>query len=106
MVIMTIRTTVSRKKRDDVLKTLRIILGPTLVAPGCNYCICYQDIEEKDGLGLIQEWETQADFERYVRLEQFKKILAVMEASRNRPEIKISTVTSTAGLEAIEAIRI
>lgn len=106
MIILTMNISILPHNREEVLKTFRSLKGPTLVEPGCKKFIFYEEIEKKDSFGLIQEWETQADFERYVRMDHFKKILALMEISKCRPEFEIRVAQHVEGIETIEAIRL
>jgi len=53
----------------------------------------------------VEEWESQADLDKHIRTDDFRKILAVMDISNEPPEIKFNTVSKTVGMEFIERIR-
>lgn len=105
MIIATLRIVVPPEKRDAVLQTLRSLLGPTQVQPGCISCQVHQDIENENALTLVEEWESQAELDRHIRSEEYRKVLAVMDMSSKPPEIKFNTVSSTAGMETVVAGR-
>ena len=103
--LVTLRVTVPAQKLREILQTLRVLVGPTRVAPGCVSCRLYQDGEDENVLSLMEEWRTEADLQRHLRSEQYRKILAIMETAVEPPEIKINTVSHIAGIEAIVAAR-
>ena len=105
MILATLRVTVRPEKQRETLQTLRSIVGPTRVEPGCMSCHVYQDGEDENALTLVEQWRTQADFQRRLCSKEYRKVLAVMESSVEAPEIRINTVSHIAGLEAIEAAR-
>ena len=105
MLIVLLKITVSPDKRRNALKTVRPILGPTRVKPGCISIACYQEPDDPDTLVLIEEWETQDDLETHIRSSEYRNILALMDLSTKFPEVKVKTVSKTEGLEFIEAVR-
>ncbi len=70
---------------------------------GCLACRAYQDIEEPEVLTLIQEWASSDDLERYLRSEDFRKLVTVMELASERPEIWFDTIETREGLERLSA---
>ncbi len=105
MILVTLRLTIPPHKRREIKKTLRSIVGPTRVEPGCASCRSYQDEEAENVLSLVEEWTTEADFRRHLRSDQYRKILAIIESAVEPPEIKINTVSHVAGIEVIEEAR-
>ncbi len=105
MILATLRMTVRPEKHRETLQTLRSIVGPTRVEPGCMRCHVYQDGEDENVLTLVEEWRTEADFQRRLCSNEYRRVLAVMESAVEAPEVRIDTVSHSAGLEAIEAAR-
>ncbi len=93
------------KKRDEVHRILRSLLEPARVRGGCLACRVYQDIEEPEVLALIQEWASADDLDRYLRSEDFPKLVAVMELASQQPEIWFDTIATREGLERLSAGR-
>ncbi len=55
-------------------------------------------------LALIQEWATPDDLERYLRSEDYPRLLALLESSTQRPEIWFDTITTRDGLERLAVV--
>jgi hypothetical protein len=65
----------------------------------------HQDVDNKSALTLVEQWETQADLNRHIASDDFRRILAVLDLSIEPPEIRFDGVSHTAGIELIEAVR-
>lgn len=103
MVIKTLRMVVKNDKRDEVMQTVRGILESTRwTQSGCISYRFYQDIENKNAFILVGEWKTQEELERHLRTSIFKRLLMVMELSKEMPEIKFNTISNTSGMEIVE----
>ena len=105
MIIATLRMSVPPEKKDDILRTLRIVTGPTRAQLSCISCIIYQDVEDENVVSFVQEWESWEALDEYIRSDIYRKILAVMELANQPPEIKFITAVKTEGLELIEEVR-
>ena len=105
MITVTLRMKVSDKRRREIINSARLILGPTSFQSGCISCRLYQDLDEPDGVFLVEEWESREKLDRHFNSEQCRIILSLMEAADQFPEFKINTVSKIEGLEAIEAAR-
>jgi quinol monooxygenase YgiN len=92
-------------QREGVLQALRSLVGPTRVEPGCLRCHLHEDVEEAGSFTLVEDWATQADFERRLRSEPYRRLLLIMELSAKMPEIRFQVVASTMGMEVIQAAR-
>ena len=104
MIIVTLHLKVAPAKRLNVLKTIHSMIGPTSVQSGCLGCNFYSSTQNDDELILIQKWESREKLERHIRSDEFRKILAAMEAVIEPPEITFLTVASTEGMELVERI--
>ena len=105
MIIATLRMSVSSEKRDDVIRTLRLVMGPTLAQRRCISCRLYQDVEDENLLSFVQEWKSREALDEHIRSKDYRKILAVMELASEPPEIKFVESLKTDGMELIEEIR-
>jgi quinol monooxygenase YgiN len=105
MIMSTLRIVVRPAKRDEILRTVNSLLGPTRVQPGCISSQFYTDVEDPNVLILSEEWKSQADLDRHLRSDQYRKILAVMDMSDSPPDIKFSTISDVKGMDAIRAAR-
>ena len=105
MILFTMRITPSTRHRSDVLRTLRSIAGATGARRGCLGVQLLQDLDNRNGITWIEEWETESDLTRHIRSDEYQKLLLVMDLSMSRPEIRFHKVSETAGMELIAASR-
>ena len=103
MIAWGVRIRVSPGKRSEVQRIFRSLLEPARVRRGCLACRAYQDTEEPEVLALIQEWASSDALERYLRTEDFRRLVAVMELASERPEIWFDTIERREGLERLSA---
>ena len=105
MIMSSLCIVVPSAKRNEVVRTLNSLLGPTRAQPGCISCHIYSEVDDQNALILLEEWNSQADVDRHLRSNHYKKVLAIMDMSNTQPEIKFNTISDTKGMEAIEAAR-
>ena len=53
----------------------------------------------------MERWDSEQDFERHVRSDLYRRILAAVEFSCKPPEIVFDYVNVSKGMELIEALR-
>ncbi len=105
MIITTIRMTVPQGKRQEMLQTVSTLSGTVRKERGCLACDFYIDTENTDAFLLMEEWDTQEDFERHVRTTAFSTLLGAMTLLYERPDVRINSVSDRAGMEKIKAAR-
>ena len=108
MIIMTLRFTVPPEKIADVIAIINSIKEPICVEPGCNHFSLYNDISninDDSALMLVGEWESQGALEEVIHMEDFSKILVVIELASRAPEISFNTVSDRVGFELIKKLR-
>jgi quinol monooxygenase YgiN len=96
---------VSSEKRDDVIRTLRLAMGPTQARLSCISCRLYQDVDDENLISFVQEWDSREALETHIRSNDYRNVLAVMELASEPPEIKFVESLKTNGMELIEEIR-
>ncbi len=84
---------------------LRALIGPTRVETGCISCRLYREVIDPRSVIWLEEWSTQEDLERHLRSRQYMKILAALDMSDMRPEIRFDTVVETKGMQLIADAR-
>jgi quinol monooxygenase YgiN len=105
MVVSTLRILTAPKSRAEVVRTLIGQLGPLRVQPGCLRCDLYQDIENREIVTLVEEWESQAELDLRLRSEEYRAVLETIELAREQPIIRFDTVTRRGGLEIVASAR-
>jgi len=105
MIITTIRMMVPHEKRQELLQTVSMLAGTVRKERGCQACDFYIDTENADSFLLMEEWNTQEDFDRHVRAAAFSALLGALTLLNERPDVRINAVADTAGMEKIKAMR-
>ena len=105
MVISTLRIVTAAKSRVQVVRTLIGQLGPLRVQPGCLRCDLYQDIENREIVTLVEEWESQAELDLRLRSEEYRAVLETIELAQEQPILHFDTVTRRGGLEIVASAR-
>lgn len=105
MLIASVRMTLPPEREDEMLRTMRLLLGPTRVKPGCIGCTLYREVENENAVVLVEEWESEHDLYKHIRSYEYRVILALMDMSKEPPEIRFRTVSDMAAMETIRSIR-
>jgi quinol monooxygenase YgiN len=105
MILATIRMTIPPQKRGRVSKTLKSMARETRIQPGCISSRIYRDESEEAVFMFEEVWRNQDDLDRYLRSEDYRRMLLVMEMASEPPEVKFQTISSQAGLEVVEKAR-
>jgi hypothetical protein len=53
----------------------------------------------------MERWDSEPEFERHIRSEIYRRILAALDFSSKPPEVVFDFVTTSKGMELIEALR-
>jgi quinol monooxygenase YgiN len=106
MILVTLRVTAPPGRREDLLAVFWLLLGPVGVEPGCLGCWLYEEAGDGDALLYVEEWETPEHLQRHLRSARYGRLLAAMEASARPPVLHYHWVSTTRGLEYLEAVRL
>ena len=104
-VLAHLRMVVPLDKRNDVIKTLRSIVGPTRAEPGCISCHLNQDVENANVLNYVEEWRSKEDLNRHIRSDQYRKVMAAIDEATDPPEVRFHTIWQTERMEMIRKAR-
>ena len=105
MVLATIRMMMSAKRFGEALRILRSMAEQSRVQPGCLSSQIYRNGQEDNVLMLEQLWSNEEDLERYLRSDEYRQVLLVLEMAMKQPEIRFDTILSSTGIETIEKAR-
>lgn len=108
MVVVTLRIKVASMNRAEIVKLIRPIIGPVEAQSGCLLFRLYSetDDDDDDALLLLQEWRSQEDLDKFIRSSDFRRVLAAMDLASQPPEFSVNTVSSRAGMELVERLRL
>ncbi len=105
MVLATIRVTFSARKVNEALRVLRSMAERSRIQPGCLGCWVYRNGQEDNVLKFEQQWSNETDLECYLRSDDYRQLLVVLEMAIARPEIRFDTISSSTGIETVEKAR-
>ena len=105
MILSIVRMTIPPQRRGQVSKTLKSMVRETGIKPGCLSSRLYHDENEEAVFMCEQVWRNQDDLNLYLRSEDYRHMLLIMELAGEPPEIKFQTISELAGIEVIEKAR-
>ena len=106
MITFTLRVVVPSAKRSELVKSVGALLAPTRVQPGCIAAQLYADTEDANAFALVEAWESQSELDRYLVSDVHRTIVAAMELSIVRPQVRFDTVERSAGMEVFAEARL
>lgn len=106
MMVIILRIKVASIHRAEIVELIRPIIGPTEAQAGCLFCRLYSETDDDDALVLLQEWKSQENLDKFIRSRDFKRILTAMDLASQPPEFTINTISSRAGMELLEKLRL
>ena len=96
---------ISKQNEKSVLDVSTSIIDSLILEPGCISCRALKAERKPRALTLVQEWKSQAALATYIRSDEYRKTLALLELSVQQPEITFLVVSKTMGLEFIQKSR-
>jgi len=92
-------------KRNELLRTCRLIVDQTLTDKGCRSSLFYQDDADANIIILEQQWEQSAALKDYFRSDRFSALIGAMKWLGRTYEVRINRGTHNEGMDAVERAR-
>jgi len=105
MIHACLKVVLPAERRDEALRIVRSLLGPTSAAPGCVGCGFYTDAQNENILCYVEDWETEEDLQRQIRSDDYRKFLALIDLSCEPPDLRFHRVSETFGIEYLSRVR-
>lgn len=105
MILSTIRMLISSKKRAEAIKILKMTADYCKIRPECLSCHIYEDVQEANILMFDELWRSKEDLEQYLRSDEYRNVLMVMEMCEKAPEVRFITISDSSGIETVEKAR-
>jgi quinol monooxygenase YgiN len=105
MIHASIRMKIPGQKFKGALEILRSVAERTRVQPGCISCRIYRDALEENVIMVDELWRNQEDHESYLRSDEYRNVLLVVEMAHEKPEISFCEFSGSTGVETIEKAR-
>ena len=104
MFMISIHISSPPQKRTELFNTLKLLINPVSVAPGCRQSRLFEDTSKTGSFMIVEEWLTRDDLVRRMKTDEFKKLLTVIEMSSTPPEIRCEKIFNANGIETIDAL--
>jgi quinol monooxygenase YgiN len=93
------------EKRTEVMQTLLSMIEPMENERGCLGFDVFRDIEDKNGFGLLAQWETRDDLDHFIKSDRFSVLLGTKSLLCEPLQVEIHTVSNSEGMETVNASR-
>ena len=97
MVVLSVQMTTNDGRRDEILRSLRSLVGPSQAEMACVSCRVLHEADDPDAITFVEAWATRSDLERHVRSHQHRQLLSVVDLSHTPPEIRLDGVATIGG---------
>ncbi len=105
MIVVKITMNVLPEKQKELVQTLLSMVGPMEKEAGCLSYALFCNIEDKNLLNLLEEWQTRKDLDRHLKSEMFGVLLGTKSLLNEPHGIHIYTVQQSEGVEAVHSAR-
>jgi quinol monooxygenase YgiN len=89
----------------EFLQTVHSLDNLIRTVKGCTSHRLYHDVDAQDEYIFVEEWESQSDLDNFMKSDPFSVLLGAMNTLCDCPDIKVNAVSSTAGMDAVQAAR-
>ncbi len=101
MIVVRITMNVLPEKQKELVQTILSMIGPMESQGGCLSYALFCNMEDKNLLNLIEEWQTRKDLDRHLRSEMFGVFLGTKSLLIEPHGIHIYTIHRSEGIEAV-----
>ena len=105
MIVVRITMNVLPEKQKELVQTILSMIGPMEKEAGCLSYALFCNVQDKNLLNLLEEWQTRKDLDRHLRSEMFSVLLGAKSLLFHPPQIQIHTVSHTEGMETVNVAR-
>ncbi len=105
MIVVRITMHVLPEKQKELVQTILSMVGSIEKAAGCMSYALFCNMEDKNLLNLIEEWQTRKDLEQHLKSDLFGVLLGTKSLLAEPHGIQIHTIHRSEGMEAVLAAR-
>ncbi len=105
MIQTVLKIVVSPEIRAEALEIINSIIERIRVSSGCISYGAYEDVLGENSIMILEEWQSRAALDRFIRSDEYRHILALIELANKSPEIHFYTLSKIGGMEVIENLR-
>ena len=105
MIVVRIAMNVLPEKQKELVQTILSMIGPMEKEAGCLSYALFCNVQDKNLLNLLEEWQSRKDLDRHLRSEMFSVLLGAKSLLLHPPQIQIHTFSHSEGMETVKAAR-
>lgn len=105
MIVISITMHVLPEKQKELVQTILSMVGPMDKTVGCLSYALFCNLEDRNLLNLLEEWQTRKDLDQHLRSELFGVLLGTKSLLAEPHGIQIHTIHQSEGIEAVLAAR-
>ena len=105
MIVVRIAMNVLPEKQKELVQTILSMIGPMEKEADCLSYALFCNVQDKNLLNLLEEWQTRKDLDRHLRSEMFSVLLGAKSLLFHPPQIQIHTVSHSEGIESVNTVR-
>jgi quinol monooxygenase YgiN len=105
MIVVRITMQVLPDKQKELVQTILSMIVSMEKAVGCLSYSLFCNMEDKNLLNLLEEWQTREDLDHYLRSDMFGVLLGTKSLLTEPHGIQIHTIHQSEGMEAVHNAR-
>jgi len=105
MIVVKITMNVLPEKQKELVQTLLSMIGSMEMEPGCQSYALFCNMEDKNILNLLEEWQSRKDLDQHLQSDMFGVVLGTKSLLIEPHGIHIYTINRSEGMEAVHTAR-
>ncbi len=100
--VATVRIPTTPERLEEIIATLRSVVGPTLANSSCKECSVVADVIEVRYVVFRERWTSFQAFERHARSKLYQRVLVALDMASEPPEVRFECMGRTWGLDLLK----
>jgi quinol monooxygenase YgiN len=105
MIVVRITMQVLPEKQKELVQTILSMIGSMEKVAGCLSYALFCNLEDRNLLNLLEEWQTRKDLDQHLRSDLFSVLLGTKSLLTEPHGIHIYTIDQSEGIEAVANAR-
>ena len=101
MCIITITLNVVPEKREEFIKSVRLLHKDIIKEKGFKNSSLFQDLEDANRFNLIEEWEREEDRANYLRSDLHRVLMGAVQVLGEQSEVRFNYISHRKGKEVL-----
>jgi len=105
MIVVRITMHVIQEKQKELVQTILSMIDSMEKVAGCLSYALFCNLEDRNLLNLLEEWQTRKDLDQHLRSDMFGVLLGTKSLLTEPHGIQIHTIHQSEGMEAVYTAR-